>query len=113
MELEMTSDFLLAYFLTIFIEGTILVLLLRRKYELKLIIRNAIIASSLTLPFVWFFFPLLGLDWTIQTLLAELFAFATEAWIFTILFKGMDWKNAIIASFVANAVSFFAGFLLL
>ena len=110
----MTSDFLLAYFFTILIESSVLILLLFRKYKLKLIVRNAVIASSLTLPFVWFLFPVLGLgSWVLQTSLAEIFAFAAEAWIFTMLFKGISWRNAIVASFLANAVSFFAGLLLL
>ena len=109
----MISDFLLAYFLTIFIEGAVLIILIRKKYEIKLIARNAIIASSLTLPFVWFFFPALGLEWTVQTALAELFAFSSEAGIYLLLFEKIGWRNAIIASLLCNSVSFLFGILLL
>ena len=100
-------DFIRAYFLTIIIEWTILYLILKNKQNEKFITRNAIIASSLTLPFVWFVFPLLGFTWAIQTALAELFAFLVEAVLYRFLFNGINWKDAILASLLCNSTSFF------
>jgi hypothetical protein len=107
------ADFLLSYFLTILIEISVLILLLRNDYNVGLIARNVVIASSLTLPFVWFLFPVLGLDWVLQSAAAEMFAFAVEAGLFRILFFGMSWKRAFVASFACNSVSFLFGFFLL
>ena len=67
-------DFLAAYALTLAIEGVALYLLLHDRYGAGLVARNAIIASSVTLPFVWFAFPALNLAWGAQTALAEGFA---------------------------------------
>jgi hypothetical protein len=106
-------DFIQAYFLTIIIEYAILFLLLRKKQTEKLITRNAIIASSITLPFVWFVFPILGFGWEIQTAFAELFAFSIEAVAYRFLFNGISYKDAIIASLLCNSTSFILGLILL
>jgi len=104
------NEFLVAYALTLAIETIVLFLLLRSRYGVALIIRNSIIASSLTLPFVWFVFPALGLgSWALQTAAAEIFAFAVEACVYRALFHGIRWEDALAASFVCNAASFIAG----
>jgi len=131
------GDFFLSYFLTILIESAILVLLIRKKYDSKLIIRNAIIASSLTLPFVWFVFPLFNLEpwvsglflpigqisrnlfdssigsWVLQTMLAEIFAVVAEAVVYQRLFAQISWKDAFLTSLLCNGISFSAGIILL
>jgi hypothetical protein len=107
------AEFLLSFILTILIEGIILIILLSKDYDKMIIARNAVIASSLTLPFVWFLFPLLGLDWILQTTASELFAFVVETVIFLLLFTKMSWKQAIVASLLANAGSFLFGLVLL
>jgi len=104
------DEFLVAYALTLAIETTALFLLLRSRYGAALITRNSIIASSLTLPFVWFVFPVLGLgSWALQTAAAEIFAFAVEAGVYRALFPKMGWANALKVSFVCNAASFLVG----
>ena len=90
-------DFISAYALTVGIEAAALFLLLRRDYGAPLIARNAVLASSLTLPFVWFAFPALGLSWGPQTAVAEAFAAIIEAGVYACAFRGMKLKDAILA----------------
>lgn len=102
-------DFIAAYALTVSIEVAVLFLLLRKDYGAGLIARNAVIASSLTLPLVWFAFPALHLEWGMQTALAEAFAAFAEAGIYAIAFKGIKPKDAILASVLCNWASFIIG----
>ncbi len=102
-------DFISAYALTVSIEAVALFLLLRRDYGAALIARNAVLASSLTLPFVWFVFPALGLSWGPQTALAEAFAALAEAGFYAIAFKGMKMKDALLSSVLCNWASFIIG----
>jgi len=130
-------DFIFSYFLTIAIETTTIFLMLRHRYPAALIARNAIIASSLTLPFVWFVFPFFnpgswvsGLflpfgqisrnlfdssigSWVLQTMLAEIFAVVAEAVLYQRLFAQISWKDALVASLVCNGISFSFGIILL
>lgn len=106
-------DFVVALILTIAIEAIVLFLILRKEYGTMTIARNALIASSLTLPFVWFVFGGLGLPWTIKTAMAEGFAVLVEAGFYKLAFKGMTIEKALIASFICNAVSFIIGLALL
>ncbi len=114
-------DFIRAYFVTIIIEYATLFFLLKDKQDHNLITRNAIIASSLTLPFVWFVFPVLGFGfwfpgfdpWIVQTTFAELFAFSVETAMYRFLFRDISWKDAVIASFLCNSASFVLGLMLM
>ena len=106
-------DFALAWLLTIAVETPILFLILRQRFRPALIVRNSIIANSLTLPFVWFFFPALGLGWTMQTASAEIFAIAAEAAVYRLLFRELAWKDALSASLLCNLCSFGIGLLLI
>ncbi len=102
-------EFWQAYALTLLIEGAALFLFLRGRYDYGIIVRNAVAASSLTLPFVWFVFPSLGLGWGTQTALAEGFAFLAEGALYANLFPGLKAKDALVASAVCNLPSFLAG----
>ena len=105
------ANFILAYFFTIFIEGVVVFLLLRKKYNWTKIIRNVVFASSVTLPLVWFVFPLLPVVWIVYVIIAEVFVVISETIIYKILFK-MEWKAAFVISFIANLISFVIGFLI-
>lgn len=102
-------DFIAAYALTVSIEAVALYLLLRDRFGAVLIARNAIVASSITLPFVWFAFPALNLGWGMQTALAEAFAAFAEAGIYIVAFRGIRPKDAILASVLCNWASFVIG----
>jgi hypothetical protein len=109
----MMLGFIGAYVLTVGIETAIAFLLLRNRFDPMLIARNSVLASTLTLPFVWFVFPVLGPgSWALLTALAEIFAFVVEAGVYRALFPGMNWVDALRTSFLCNAASFMAGLLL-
>ena len=109
-------DFIHAYVLTILVETLLLFILLRKRYPATTIIRNSVVANSLTLPFVWFALPvlgsMLGLGWALQTAAAELFAFGAEAAVYRVLFRKMDWADAVRVSFACNLLSFALGLVL-
>ncbi|HSB46823.1 MAG TPA: hypothetical protein VLD37_02330 [Candidatus Bilamarchaeum sp.] len=102
-------DFLQAYFLSLGIEACLLFAFFHMRYEGSAVLLNAVIATSITLPFVWFAFPLLGLPWAAQTALSEIFALVVEAGAYRGLFQRLAWKDAIAASALCNAASFVAG----
>jgi hypothetical protein len=105
-------DFLAAVFVTIVIEIIALYLLYRRKFDGVLIARNAVIASMLTLPFVWFFFPIFGLKWEVQIAISEIFAVVVEALVYNMLFHRMRFSEALLASVVCNWASFIVGLMI-
>lgn len=105
----MELNFFSAYALTIATETLILYFILRKDYRTGTIVRNSVIASTLTLPFVWFFFPLFPVGYAVRIGISELFAFAAEAGVYAILFEKIGWKKAAAISFAANAISFSAG----
>lgn len=108
----MELNFLHAFFLTIFLETTILFLLCFKKYNLGTIILNGIIASSVTLPFVWFFFPIFGLAYDLQLILSENFAVLIEAFIYLKMFPKIQLRNAFFLSLACNFISFSVGIFL-
>lgn len=91
------------------IEASVLFFILRKGYGPIEITKNAIAASSLTLPFVWFFFPALGLGWAMQTALAETFAVIAEGGVYAALFPRLKLADAMLASLACNCVSFGIG----
>jgi hypothetical protein len=105
-------DFLQAYLLTLLLEAVALLSLLWKRFPAHIITRNALVASTLTLPFVWFLFPYLGASYPIQVLISELFAVIVEALLFLRLFKGLTLKDAFLYSAVANMFSFSMGMLM-
>lgn len=102
-------EFAEAYALTVVIEAAVLWLLLRRDYHPIPIAVNAIVASSITLPFVWFAFPMLGWAYPAQIAASELFAVLVEAGVYARLFHGMGLGRALTVSLLCNAASFLAG----
>jgi len=106
-------SFIFAYALTLIVETCMLFLLLHKRYDARTIMLNSMIANSITLPFVWFAFPLLGMDWAAQTAIAEIFAFMCEAAFYKKAFIGISWKEAMFVSLACNSLSFVAGFMLM
>ena len=66
----------------------------------------ATLGTMLTIPYVWFVFPvILWSSLTIALPLAELFAFLVEMFLYK-LFGKVSWKMAVTFSFFANLMSF-------
>ena len=70
-----------------------------------------ILASCLTLPYVWFFLPEIIKDRRIFTVVAELFAWLVESLFYCITLK-IPVHKALLFSFCANAASFILGLFL-
>jgi hypothetical protein len=106
----MPLGFASAVALTLAVEVPVVFLLLRseRKLQAWKIILVAALASLLTLPFVWFAFPLLPLPYVAWLALAEIFAFSAEAALYKLAFR-ITLQKAALASLVANLLSFCAG----
>lgn len=102
-------DFFQAYCLTLAVEGVALFILLRNRYAAPLIVKNAFVASTLTLPFVWFVFPRLGIAWGLQIAVSEIFAVAVESGVYFLLFKRLGARDAFLVSAACNLASFLAG----
>jgi len=103
-------DFIFSYFLTLLIEIPIFFHLSNKKFSKNLLFK-LILINSITLFIIWFLFPLLNLDYSIQISLSELFVFLVESLLFIFLIN-LKLKDAIKISFIANLISFLIGFIL-
>ena len=107
--------FLRSLALTIFVETSLLFLLVRQFYKLSeaqlsraLLLFGGTLASTATLPYVWFVFPAFIQNRALYTVVVESFAIAAETAIFAMLFC-MGRKKALLLSACCNAGSFIAG----
>lgn len=98
--------------LTLCIEIPIIYILLRNNYDWHNIVSAGWAASTFTLPFVWFIFPLLWLEYILQLMLSEIFAFLAEAALYKYLFNNIDWSRALLVSFICNVLSCGVGLLM-
>jgi hypothetical protein len=105
----MEPAFAQAYLLTVIIETVILFIIMRKSFPALIIIRNSLIANTLTLPFVWFFFPAFALTYPMQVAASEIFAFAAESIIYLHLFRPIPLRDAALASLLCNLASFSSG----
>ncbi len=107
-----------ALFLSVSVETVLLLVLARRVFRLKAaevptgrIVFAGVLATSATLPYVWFvFWELLG-GTVLYAPVAETFVLAAEAFILKALL-GLSLRRAFAASFACNAASFSLGLLL-
>ena len=102
-----------AYALTLALEVPVVFLFLHGEKKLRAIplwkiLLGGALASTITLPFVWFVFPLIPLPYAAWLGLAEAFAFGAEAVFYALFFK-ISWKKAALMSLCANLISFLAG----
>lgn len=105
-------EFLQAYALTLAVESIVLYGLLKGKYPIVEIVKNSILASTITLPFVWFVFPPSGFSWTYVTAVSEIFAVVIETIVYRVGFRKISWKMAFVSSFACNLTSFVIGLML-
>ena len=108
------TKFILSLFLTLFIEIPILFLFIRYIYRLKIngfkIIFIGFIASFTTLPYLWFILPSY-INVSCYVYIGEFLVFLFEAFIYNRLLN-LNYKKAVLISFVANLMSFIIGFLI-
>ena len=75
----------------------------------KFIACLAVIGTFMTIPYVWFVFPtLFWYSYSLSIILAEIFAFIVESFVYKYLGK-LSWHQALILSLSANSTSFFLG----
>jgi len=111
--------FLRAWVLTVIIETAALFFVLRCLYKIsashvsnKRLLFLGIFCSSVTLPFVWFVFPLVIKSYFFFLVVAEAFAVITEAWIYS-MFLQLNYRKVLLVSLICNAISFLIGFVYL
>lgn len=102
-----------AFALTVAIEVPIAAFLVRRE-EPRLPRRLVLLffANLASHPAVWFVFPALGLDYELTVLIAEAWAFGSEALFYRFAFTDVDWRRAVGVSALANGASFGTGLVL-
>jgi hypothetical protein len=71
-----------------------------------------VFANLATHPAVWFIFPELPVGPWLSLGLSEGYAVGAEAFIYALVFPGVSWERATVASLAANAASFGIGLLL-
>lgn len=111
------QKFILALTQTLLIEVPVLVFFVRyfykksdaKKIELHKIILIGIIASSLTLPYLWFVLPAFISDRFLYILLGEISIILIEMIIYNQFFIKLNLKRAFTISLIANALSVIAG----
>ena len=112
-------QFLLNWSFTLLVETVVFIVLVRWYFRISKVdvpltqlILGGIFASTITIPFVWFVFPILLYYSTVSAIAAgEIFAFVIEAIFYIFAFK-FSLRQAVIISFVANASSFLLGLIL-
>ncbi len=107
--------FLKALFYTIFIETICLFLVVRfflgiKKIKIKnsLLFFSGIFTSSVTLPYLWFIFPMFRLSYFYLSLYGELWVFIMETIMYFFLLR-IGMKKALLISFFCNVISYLIG----
>ncbi len=72
----------------------------------------AFFATLATHPIVWFVIPELGVRDPARLMLSEAWAFGAELVFYKLVFDGLTWARAALASVVANTASFGLGALM-
>jgi hypothetical protein len=108
------TKFLVSLILTLFIEVPIVLILVSffspkiKPYKTILI---SILATTLTIPYLWFIFPVY-LNYPAHIIIGEITVFLVESLIYW-KFLPINLKNALLISFIANLSSLIIGLLIL
>jgi hypothetical protein len=110
------TRFLIALFLTVVIEAIVLVLIMRYFFKIKKIsifqiVFVGILASALTLPYLWFVLPNY-LNGYYYILIGELAVAVLEGVIYWRIFN-LRFYKALTLSLIANAVSLSLGWIIM
>jgi hypothetical protein len=114
MTIDYIHRFITSMVFTVGLETAVLFLLMRTVFRKTWVSRNvllqtALLANFATVPYVWFVFPYL-FNWPRETslLFSEPFVFLVEAIIYR-YFLNVSWRTALVASFLCNVASYYAG----
>ena len=109
------TKFLISLIVTLIIEVPILFFMLRffyknKKISLRKIISIGIVASALTLPYLWFVLsPFILLNYYLYV--GEILVFLVEALVYY-QFLELKFRRALVLSFVCNLISFIVGLII-
>ena len=113
-DLRVLVGFCLALPLTLLAELVVAAVYVRVTRKPRSLLAWVFLANIISLPVVWFLFPLLALSSTVITVLSELFAVAFETLFLHVTNRDkLSLKHAGTLCFLMNATSFFAGLLIL
>ena len=105
-----SSSFIIALLLTLFIEFFVAIFYIPYAKLPRKAIFSVILGSMISLPFVWFVFPMIINGYILVILLSEIFAFLFEAYFIYLLNKRrMSLGDSILLSLTINIFSFFMG----
>lgn len=118
--LTYVHQFILNWLFTLLVEIPALIVIARyffkiprEKISLSWLILGGVFASTMTIPWVWFVFPVFFYNsMTFAIAIGEIFAFVVEATFYVFAFK-ISARQAVIISFIANMFSFLLGQILL
>jgi hypothetical protein len=103
------QDFLISLLITLAIEIPVAIVIIRFLYKHKdiripAIVFTGLLATSLTLPYLWFILPIYNFNKNVYVILGEILVMIVEAIIYKQLLK-IKWSEAIITSLLANLSS--------
>lgn len=108
-------QFLHALLLTVAIEATVLVFMVRSMFKISsrevpwsLLLFSGFLTSFATLPYLWFVLPDLIRDYSIYIVVGEVSVFIMEAGMYFFILR-LGVKRAFLLSFVCNIFSFLVG----
>ena len=107
------TKFLVSLILTLLIEVPIVLILVRffsPKIKTYKAILTSILATALTLPYLWFIFPVY-IEYPFYIIIGEMIVFFTESLIYWQMLP-ISLKKALLISFIANLISLSVGLLL-
>lgn len=105
------QSFIASLAITLLVEIPVVFLLVKyvyKKVDKKGIIFAGIVASALTLPYLWFILPFYLSDRMIYLICGELMVVFVEAFAYSRLLT-LNFRQALLVSFVANLVSVVVG----
>lgn len=114
--LAYVHQFLHNWIFTLLVEIPVLILAVRYRFKVsdeKLssirLIMGGVFASTITIPWVWFIFPVFFYNsMTIAIIIGEAAAFAVETVFYMFAFS-FSLRQSVIVSFIANVASFLLG----
>lgn len=110
------EQFLVALFITLLIEVPMLFAMVRFAFGLRTIGAGrlsiaGVLASGLTLPYLWFIAPVI-LDGVYAVIVGEILVFLVEAGVYVLVLQ-VSIRRALLVSFIANLASLVVGLVLL